>query len=531
MGNLIDERAIDHVVNTTIKEETPIMKRSQKINVDELTKGVNTLEEYKTKIWESIEIPEWLKDARWIVHPAVDIEKTLNIMLNTCWDSAKSRLVVVSTGGSLKYFGRTDAKLAFKDVTVPIPSDQVFLLNTEDNDDTTANKAGWNEFQHQKRLHKFMLEKVIDQRQVDSFSVSIDPWADEVNLIHKNEKRIMHIVLNKLIQKVPKKAIDDSIVEDYKEHFPQLDVILKLVAAFRFGADTKQSYLWHRATSDWGKSFFWQGILGELGLAVLLKEKELKKAFGGDPVGLSAALFTHSWLILFEEFSGAVKELKDITHSMMLAPKFESRTTVELYGKVFLSAENVNSLEDSKGVESQFANRFMKIMSDGSLVNRLKYSNNKMKYHEVILWYVYERLQKEISIYLGMNKYKAADRAEKIQNEFRSTHKISTIDMMDTVHEKLGPYYNKMRSKWRSIGEPNTSYKEDQEIKSMFGIQEDVLYVLQPGKVKEHFMNDTFSRDEQKNLHHKSTSELLLLGKRTKKKFYEEIGYINCYPV
>ncbi len=512
MGKLIDDRAV--------KKERPVKEKVPK-----------TLEEYKKRIWSKMDIPEWLEKSRWIVNPANDHMKILNILKSTCWDSTKSRYVTISPNGSMNYFGKTDAHLILKNVTITVPDNEFFLMYTDDLDDIGANKTNWDPIAHRKRLEKLMLNLIIEKRQVDTFAVEVDPWGKEVKIIHDRDNREMTIILNKLIQKAPKKVIDDEVIADYKDHFPQIDTFIKLIAAFRFGADTKQSYLWIRATSDWGKSFLLDGILGEMGLTVFLKEKELKKAFSGDPVGLSGSMFVRAWMLFFEEFSGAVKELKDITHSMVLAPKNEPRIKVNIYGKVFLSAENVNSLEDSKGVESQFANRFMKLSLEGSLVKRPLFSGGKLRYLEAVRWYVYTKIQEEVAIYLSMDKYTAADRAESIQREFRKDHQITTEDMMENIQSGLENYYDEMQEKWGNSGYTIHDTKEDREIRSMFGVRDGMLYVVKPGKVKDHFLNHEFSKAEQANLHHKSPIELLMLGRRTRKRFGVATIEVNCYPI
>jgi len=118
----------------------------------------------------------------------------------------------------------------------------------------------------------------------------------------------------------------------------------------------------------------------------------------------------------------------NITHNLTLAPKNGSKVTVDLYGKIFLSANDVPSLVGDNGTDSQFANRFMKMEVHGSLTARGRYAKNQVHYRKVITTYVYEFLMKELNIYKNMTDEDGAILANKILGKYRKKYPLVDDD-------------------------------------------------------------------------------------------------------
>jgi hypothetical protein len=98
-------------------------------------------------------------------------------------------------------------------------------------------------------------------------------------------------------------------------------------------------------------------IFERVGLVVEVSASEIEKALAGGPVGLSLPDTLRTWILFVDEFKAASRELKLLNRQMSISPKHQLRCTVQLYTKLFASAENVRSLV-GEGVEDQFNNRF-----------------------------------------------------------------------------------------------------------------------------------------------------------------------------
>ena len=151
-------------------------------------------------------------------------------------------------------------------------------------------------------------------------------------------------------------CVVNQVVEDYILHFPEFRVFLDLVLHARFATDRRHAFVWLHSPSSWGKGFL-VAILAQLALVVEASAAEIEKAMAGAPVGLSLVDTLRSWILFVDEFKAASSELKLLNTRMSIAPKNQLRCTVQLYTKLFASAENVRSLVGD-GVEAQFNNRF-----------------------------------------------------------------------------------------------------------------------------------------------------------------------------
>jgi len=143
-------------------------------------------------------------------------------------------------------------------------------------------------------------------KQFDTLTHKIDPFLlDTKGVIQNNE---FVVTTNRLLPPPLTGTINKRIIADYREHNPYLDDILNMIMAQRYGADKKSSYLWIKADSDWGKSFLFEGMMQGLGYGI--SESETKSALKGEASGLDVAKMIRSSFLFFDEFKGAVSELK-----------------------------------------------------------------------------------------------------------------------------------------------------------------------------------------------------------------------------
>ena len=224
--------------------------------------------------------------------------------------------------------------------------------------------------------------------------------------------------------------IDERIINDYRQHFILFDEVLDLIAYSRFASDRKKSYLWIKAASDWGKGLF-IAALGELGASVNLSVNECEKLLSGDPVGLQPELFIKANTLIFDEFKTVKSELKQLQNSIPVTPKNQMTSNVEVFTKLFFSAENVNSLVGDQGVEDQFCNRFSKIVGFGSIEERPLFMENTGAYRISLTNHMAATFNNKYAELIAMGREQADILANKVVRDFHTEHGL------DKHHDRL----------------------------------------------------------------------------------------------
>jgi hypothetical protein len=218
-----------------------------------------------------------------------------------------------------------------------------------------------------------------------------------------------------------------AIVADYKEHFRRFDEFLKFLVAARFSVDRKKAYLWILATSDWGKGFL-IGVLKNLGCCVETSMKEVEAMLEGKPVGRSAEDFKRAFVLLIDEFKTVKSELKQLQSEISLSPKNQLTCTVEVFAKVFTSAESVSSLVTENGVEDQFANRMSIFQEDGDITKRPLYKQvGNARYIRAVQAYTARFLNAGIAETQKSGREKAEAEAEEYLNGFIARNGLDTV--------------------------------------------------------------------------------------------------------
>ena len=270
---------------------------------------------------------------------------------------------------------------------------------------------------------------------IDMVIDRIDLFQSESLKLQKDD-RTLYITRNTYFLMEPENiAVTDEIrtiiINDYKNHFPEIDNILKWIIACRFTKDRRSSFLHLRLSAGFGKDFF-QSILKELRLLVECRYDDFKS-----PSSLRAGEFRNSFVLLVNEFTIFKKDFKNLTHNMILDSKNQLRTEVELFAKIFLSAEHSNSFVD--GVDKQITDRVNQINKDVKLELKdravfQEYDN--LIYHNVIHHYIYNFFKREIQNYINLGKTDASKKATRILREFHKIYKLD-VELLDEKVKKV----------------------------------------------------------------------------------------------
>lgn len=241
-----------------------------------------------------------------------------------------------------------------------------------------------------------------DNHQVSSMRYITDMMADKNQFVAAGMSNNKHFGTAHFIFKHQPFYVgeyDIDLVSDWLNHFPEYEEFLEWLVACRFAEDRKTGYLWLHCDSDWGKGFI-IGILEALKLSVNLSVKEVEKIIEGQPVPFTPSQFTSAFALIFDEFKSVKSELKSLQNEIDLNPKNKVRAKVDIYAKLFFSAENVPSLINSQNtVEQQFLNRMSYIKKEGTLTSRPVYRNNQGKYFNAVLNYTASKLNSLIELY------------------------------------------------------------------------------------------------------------------------------------
>lgn len=218
---------------------------------------------------------------------------------------------------------------------------------------------------------------------------------------------------------------DPTTIDDFRQHFPRLDEFVDFIAASRFAADRKRAFLWWRATSDFGKGLV-MGLLRDIGAATEVSVKEIEVMLEGKPSGLAPSMFRRSLVLWVDEFRNVRPELKMLQSEVSLSPKFQARQSVEVFAKVFTSAEIVPALATTSGVETQFANRFSFWQSEGRIADRELFQNfGKGRYAADLRNYLAATLNEKIDRYISLGREAATKRADAFLEDFHNRHSIA----------------------------------------------------------------------------------------------------------
>lgn len=293
---------------------------------------------------------------------------------------------------------------------------------------------------------KIFIDKFISwirlQNQYNTIFHKIDPFQkEETNIIATKD------ILNITTNKIHIKAYDDtllnetskddynSILKDYMEHWKgKLIEVLEWIMACRFSESRRTSYLHLRVLAGFGKSFF-MSIFKEIQVATEINYHDLKKV----PSGLNPTDFINAFIMMLDEFKHFPAEFKNLTHAMDIEAKMQLKQTVEVFAKMFFSAEKSASFMG--GVDKQISDRVNSIDLDNvvELNSRPLYAKNKSLYRAVIKDFIYKFIINEINNYLKLDKFEANKKADDILESFYQKYKLKVEDLISVIRSTL--YY------------------------------------------------------------------------------------------
>ena len=274
---------------------------------------------------------------------------------------------------------------------------------------------------------------------INEIEQSIDVFENDNVLIKSN--KTLKMIMNKFYfqrYELLKETTDkdyEEIIKDYKDHFKELDEVLKWIVSCFFTENRRDSFFYTLVNAGWGKSFF-MGVLKELKLVYQMKYSDFKSPCGVKPEYLFNVLG-----IVIDEFKKYKEEFKELTNEISIEPKFGYRATVKIYAKLFFSAEKSDSFNG--GITKQITDRVLvndKRHSDiKSLEHRKVYQDKgNAMYFNAVAYYINQEIQKHFNEYKKMGKVKADREARKHLDILNEKYTIkSAISIEEDVKERL----------------------------------------------------------------------------------------------
>lgn len=280
-------------------------------------------------------------------------------------------------------------------------------------------------------------------------------------------------------------SFDHAVVEDFKDHFKRFDEFLTFIVASRFALDRKKSYLWILADSDWGKGFL-LGIFKRMGISVETSMKEVEAMLEGKPSGKSPKDFKSAFVLAIDEFKTVKSELKQLQSEIALSPKNQLQCTVEVFAKIFFSAETVSSLVTESGVEDQFANRISIFQEKGSLLKRPYYRKvGNPKYFDSVLKYATGQINRLVEEMRSMGRVGSQTYADQWLDEFIRKYGLDTI--YQRFSESLPALAKEVAAYWTS-----DNFAMNGKVIKSGG----AYYIKSPSKLLDDYLRENFDQSQ-----------------------------------
>jgi len=375
-------------------------------------------------------------------------------------------------------------------------------------------------------LNKVAKSEFINQikfnRQFKSIKLAVDIFSESVLTKDNGHELTIYLTQPMLKTDIKNNVNTEQVVNDFKDHFPEFDSFIDMVAASRFAPDRREAFCWLHAPSSWGKGML-MSAFKNLGLVSELSIKEIEAAMEGKPVGLDSMKLAHSWILWVDEFKTVKGELKQLNNTLMLAAKYELKTEVDVYLKMFTSAELVSSLAGENGVEDQFAKRFSYLNGSGTLDSRdvLKVVG-KGVYLRCLTAYIGKRLNNLIDHYRAMGIDKAEVESDKLLKRWRLDHSIT--DIYGYLDDSIKELANEFRGLTYHLGLdviqgknvsrifPDNAARIHREIKANLSIgyygpeREKIIHLSSPVKTIKDWLATTIDRSELITVAHKANA-------------------------
>lgn len=366
-------------------------------------------------------------------------------VLRTAWDATfylptNSKIAVLNKNDELIYLPETDfKKFAFRRIFGNVLDNELLdeviaeMKLPAKEEPLLRKNLEWIE-------HGPFIECIKLVKQAKSLDISVDIFAKNGSLVVADNVATIIFPHRRFQPKFKVESrIVSQVVEDYIQHFPEFPKLLDLILHARFATDRRHAFVWLHSPSSWGKGFLLE-IFAQLGLVFEVSASEIEKALSGGPVGLSLTDTLRAWILFVDEFKAASSELKLLNKQISIAPKNQLRCSVQLYTKLFASAENVRSLVGD-GVEEQFNNRFSYLSPSTraeKLENRPLFVDlGKAIYLGAMVNFVSEHLNKGVDHLCAMGAIESSKTSDNYIETFQSERKLNMTfgNLDDTVDD------------------------------------------------------------------------------------------------
>jgi hypothetical protein len=316
----------------------------------------------------------------------------------------------------------------------------------------------------------------------------ISEIVEEVDLFQTEAVRmekvddILFIKRNKREHRTPdiyqvNELLKQQIINDFKEHFTELDEFLNWVVACRFSSSRRSSFLHLRLNAGFGKTFL-KSIFLELALFAEIHYSDLKA-----PTGLKPVYFKNTLGMVLDEFTIFKQEFKDITNRLYIESKNAQKVAVEVFAKVFMSAEKSKSFLG--GVDTQISDRINIIDKNiGKLEDREIFNTQKRLYYNVILNYVNDYVNNLIVNYVELGAILSDKVADKVLVDFHEKYKINNNENLEGAIR----YRILLKLKELDTMEFSTLNREEKEVKDKLIYVNNDVYILTPKKTIENLL-------------------------------------------
>lgn len=427
-----------------------------------------------------------------------DTQRISDTIRGAFWSGSKSKIFLLTRSDTLAQFSAQDAP-RFLARTFGAAIDRMAVAEAALGMDFGHDpKADEKREKHVKAVMAAAQGEILDHlkycNQRDSIEWRVDMFARQSHMLLTEDNA--RVVLKH--DPFPVAGTPDNyerIVEDYKQHFPRFEEFLRFLVAARFAKDRKKAYLWILADSDWGKGFLMNGVLGEgsdggLGAQVETSVKEVEAMFEGKPVGKSPEDFKRQFALVVDEFKSVKSEIKQLQSHLTLAPKHQLSCTVELFAKVFTSAESVGSLVTENGVEDQFANRMSIFVEHGSIERRDVWQEvGKSRYLKSIRAYAARMINAGVEDYRRKGCEEAQTQADRWLDGFIQRNGLDTLydRFSDSLPRVAGEIIH-----W--LEDPQGFFPTGGEV--VKDTASGITYLKSPGKVVERYIEQHFDSTE-----------------------------------
>lgn len=229
--------------------------------------------------------------------------------------------------------------------------------------------------------------------------------------------------------------------------------LIDAMAAARFAPDRREAFVWLHLPPGSGKGLL-MGALAALNWTCEISQSEAEKAMSGEPSGLTADRLRGKGVLVFNEFHGLKREIKEFESTISFAPKGKARTDMPVYTKLFLSAEDNLALTGTGAVEGQFGDRFSYLSNPRACrADELPLFQmlGPSAFRDALATGIANRLTAHFDRYRAMGREAAARAAAEALHALHVKHTIRHVyaDLDETLDETAAEFVEWVWTAWR----------------------------------------------------------------------------------